>query len=207
MRFAKGKEAEKMVRQGVRALSREEKRKLGLSVTNTYYVREGLKRVSKRSVIATSRQVRQARKELGILTEMAARVRGKAGRPRREEAIVRANRDYREGRISFEEAKRQVEEWIDRSKASKETIARILFDRAENVTWYRKKYKDGVQFVINWRNREEQMTAGKQMFQSLFCWKRRENLTERELRGFYLESFNPCFAGRGVKTNNRIKKA
>jgi len=158
MRFLQGKEAVRLVRRGVRALTRAEKARLGLSLTNTYYVREDLRRPNKRSSVATSRQVRQARAKLGIVPEMAERVRGRAGRPRREDALERANRDYREGRIGLEQAREQVQEWIDRSKASRETLTTLLFDGAKSVVWYQKKYADGVQFVINWENEGNQMT-------------------------------------------------
>jgi hypothetical protein len=164
MRFLQGKEAVRLVRRGVRALTKAEKKRLGLSETNTYYVRSDLRRPSKRSAVATSRQVRQARAKLGLpLTEMAKRVRGRAGRRRRTprlmaEALERANRDYQQGRISLDQAREQAQEWIERSRASRQVLTRIVFDDAESVTWYKKSYKDGTQFVINWVNRSNQMT-------------------------------------------------
>lgn len=162
MRFLQGKEAERLVRQGVRALTRAEKARLGLSRTNTYYVRADLRRPNRRSAVATSRQVRQARAQLGIITEMAQRVRGRAGRPRRMPALEQANRDYQQGRISLDEAKRQVEEWIERSGASRQVLTQLLFDGAE-VVWYRRAYQDGVQFVVNWVNQDNQMTRDVQV--------------------------------------------
>jgi hypothetical protein len=105
--------------------------------------------------------VRQARAQLGIITEMARRVAGRAGRPRRA-TLEQANRDYQQGRISLDEARRQVDEWIQRSRASRETLTRLLFDGAE-VVWYRRAYTDGVQYVINWQNQDYQMTRNVQV--------------------------------------------
>jgi hypothetical protein len=169
MRFLRGREAERLVRRGVRALTKTEKRRLGLSETNTYYVREDLRRPNRRSSVATSRQVRQARAQLGFpLTEMARRVKGKAGRRRRiptqrADALERANRDYQQGQISLDQAREQAQEWIERSRASRETLTRLLFDGAESVAWYKKTYKDGIQFIINWVNRDNQMTRDVQV--------------------------------------------
>lgn len=169
MRFLQGKEAERLVRQGVRALTRAEKARLGLSRTNTYYVRADLRRPNRRSAVATSRQVRQARAQLGIITEMAQRVRGRAGRPRKvtleqgKVTLEQANRDYQAGRISLDEARRQAQEWIERSRSSRQVLTQLLFDGAKKVTWYRKTYRDGTQFVINWENDEYQMTRDVQV--------------------------------------------
>lgn len=81
MRFVKGKEAERIVKKGIRTISVEEKKKLGLSRTNTYYVREGLRRITSRSAILSSRQVRQARERLGIERSVVAqRALSRAGR-------------------------------------------------------------------------------------------------------------------------------
>jgi hypothetical protein len=80
----------------------------------------------------------------------------------RADALERANRDYQQGRITLDQVREQVREWIERSGAGRETLARLLFDGAE-VIWYRRQYKDGVQYVINWVNQDYQMTRDVQV--------------------------------------------
>jgi ribosomal protein L19E len=149
MRFAQGKEAERIVQRGVRTLSVSEKRKLGLSLTNTYYVRQDLKRLTKRSVLVSSRQARQARQRLGVeLSKFAQRALGKAGRRGGVNALLKKNRDYIEGKISLDQVKRQFGDVVRLSQS--DSVVRIMNWR-KDFEWYVRTLRDGnQQLVMSW---------------------------------------------------------
>lgn len=155
MRFVKGKEAERIIRKGVRTLSAEEKRRLGLSATNTYYVRQDLKRLTRRVVLISSRQARQARERLGIERSVVAqRALGKAGRKPSSNGVIQRNRDYIDRIITFEQARQQFIEIAKLARVHENTLARIIAWRRE-VEWYVRVLKDGnKQCVLTWKSDE-----------------------------------------------------
>lgn len=161
MRFAQGKEAERIVRRGVRTLSVSEKRKLKLSLTNTYYVRQDLKRLTKRSVLVSSRQARQARERLGIERSVVAqRALGRAGRKSSIDALIKSNKDYREGKITIEQAKEQFDEVVNLSKVSERTFASLCNWR-KTFEWYVRTLRDGnKQCVLIWESDHGFAVAG-----------------------------------------------
>lgn len=150
MRFVKGKEAERIIRKGVRTLSAEEKRRLGLSATNTYYVRQDLKRLTRRVVLISSRQARQARERLGIERSVVAqRALGKAGRRGGVNVLLKKNRDYIEGKISLDQVRRQFGDVV-RLSQSDSNVVRIMNWR-KDFEWYVRVLRDGnQQLVMSW---------------------------------------------------------